>query len=194
MKTHCTRRAPQAFSLIELLIVITIIAMLAGLVVSGANSAIRRARDLSCATAARGVNQGIRDYEVDYNRLPITGNVGEQVIELTSGSSLLAVLLGSNEGKLNPQRIRYIEPQQGKSGAGGLVGDEGGYALMDPWGMPFQVVIDADGDGRIANPDQQNSDSKTAADAPATLLTKAIVYSFGADKIAFTKDDVRSWR
>jgi prepilin-type N-terminal cleavage/methylation domain-containing protein len=194
MKTHSKNRSAAAFTLIELLVVISIIALLSSLVVAGARSAIVASINIACKATAVDINKGIRDYQTDYNRLPITPGSSESSIELSAGSPLLSTLLGVGPVKLNPHRTSYIEPHPGKQGVDGLIGDDGSFALMDHWGNPYQVLLDANSDGRIANPDRQNSDEATAKDAPANLLMPSAVFSFGADKKSATRDDVRSWR
>ena len=107
---------------------------------------------------------------------------------------MLKILLGENEQKLNPRQITYIEPPMGKNGSGGLVGNEGSYGLMDSWGKPYQVVMDANYDNKISNPDSRNEDRSISSGAPANLPIGVIVFSYGEDKKPNTKDDVASWR
>jgi prepilin-type N-terminal cleavage/methylation domain-containing protein len=194
MKTHCSNRSASAFTLIELLVVISIIALLSSLVMAGARSAIVAANNAACKSVAVDINRSIRDFQSDYNRLPIAPGSSESVIELTAGSPLLSTLLGVGNNKLNPQRTIYMEPRPGRHGLDGLIGDEGSYALMDHWGSAYQVLLDANLDGRIANPDRQSNDPATAKDSPSNLLMPSAVYSLGADKKVFTRDDIRSWR
>ena len=194
MKTHTATRSTSAFTLIELLIVISIIAILSSLIVAGASSAIRTANNVACKAVITEINSAIRNYQSEYNRLPIAPGSSEQVIEFSAGNPVLGTLLGVGANKLNPQHTRFMEPHPGKHGIDGLVGDDGSYALMDHWGQAYRVLLDADGDGRIANPDRQSPDEAIASNTSTSLLMPSAVFSLGADKTANTKDDVCSWR
>jgi prepilin-type N-terminal cleavage/methylation domain-containing protein len=192
MKTNTTvpSRQQSAFTLIELLIVITITALLAGFVSSAALSTLRRAREVEAMGYVRSTQLALRDYEAEYNRLPTTTLASSQgAIELAAGNPLLPALLGLDLDRLNPKRIAFLELPQGKAGSSGLVGDVGSLALLDPWGQPLRV-----GSGSLANPDKINSDSNIAEHAASRLLTRVAVFSLGADRQAHTADDIVSWR
>lgn len=195
MKHPHHRTALRAFTLIEMLVVIGIIGILASLAVPAATGVMKKAKKVKTQAALKDIQLGIKNYQQEYNRYPLrAGSTSEEPIPLDEGSSLLKVLLGEDEQKINPRRIVYIEPPMGKNGAGGLTGSEGSYGLMDSWGSPYQVVMDANYDNKITNPDARNDDKSVSADAPANLPLGVIVYSLGDDKKPFTKDDVASWR
>lgn len=185
----------QAFTLIEMLVVIGIIGILAALAVPAATGVMKRAKKVRTAAALKDVQLGIKNYQVEYGRYPIkSGNTSEDPVQLSEGNVLLAVLLGENKEKLNPRAIVYIEPPIAKGGVGGLTGTEGSYGLVDTWGSPYEVVMDANYDNKIANPDMRNEDSSVMQGAPPNLPLGVIVYSLGEDKKPSTGDDVVSWR
>ncbi len=194
MKTHQKSVASRAFTLIELLVVIGIIALLAGLSFPAISGVMKKAKRARCSAAIKDVQIGIKNYQVEYNRYPLTSGSGETPMPLSEGNQLLNVLLGKNVNKLNPREIVFLEPAMGKGGAGGLIGSEGSYGLADVWGTPYEVIVDANYDNQIANPDTQNSDETVSAGAPANIIAGAAVYSLGEDKKANTKDDIVSWR
>ncbi len=196
MKTQRLRSSHRAFSLIEILVVVSIIALLVGIALPAVNGAMNRARRLQAMNTLVGVTTALRNYHGDCQRFPLVTSGGvDQTFELTGGSPLLKVLLGENVDRSNPREMNYLgELQIGKQGAGGLVGQEGSYGLMDPWGTPYRVTVDGDADGRVPNPDAQNQDPAIAALAPAQLLFSVIGSSAGPDKRFGTTDDVASWR
>jgi len=195
MKHTLYLAARRGFTLIEMLVVIGIIGILASLAVPAATGVMKKAKKVKTSAALKDIQLGIKNYQVEYNRYPLrAGSTTEDPIPLDEGSSLLKVLLGQNADKLNPRGIIYIEPTMGKNGTGGLTGSEGSYGLMDSWGEPYQVVMDANYDNKISNPDVRNDDPSVSADAPPNLPMGVIVYSHGEDKKPYTKDDVASWR
>ncbi len=194
MKTHPHSKSARGFTLIELLVVITLIGILTSLAFSAYRGAVIRGRNLVAQAAVKNVTLAVQNYVADYNRMPVR-SASEEEIDLSAGSPLMKVLLGENVDRLNSKGTRFLPDQQmGKNGAGGLVGSDGQWALVDPWGTPYRVRMDADWDQRVSNPDAQNEDPAIATTAPSWLPLSVICYSAGADKKSGTRDDVVSWR
>ena len=196
MNSRLSSNSKRAFTLIEMLVVITIIGILASLVASAASGAIKKAKRVKTQAALKDIVLAIKNYQVEYNRYPLPqGHTGEEPIPLSSGATVLKILLGANEGKMNPRTITFLEPAAAsKGGAGGLTGSDGSQALNDPWGVAYEVIMDANYDNKIANPDSQNADATISKGAPRDLIVGAIAMSSGEDKKKHTKDDVVSWR
>lgn len=195
MKTHSAELRREGFTLLEILVVISIIAVLTGLLFPGIQGAFINAKKTQALAAVRDITTGLKQYQVDYGRFPVpAGQAVEDVLDLDSGSAVLKVLLGENPQRLNPKAERYIEPKIGKAGAGGLIGAGADYSLVDPWGQPYHVIMDLNYDGHIANPDEQNEDTAIAGEALAQLPVSVLVFSSGPDKKLYTRDDVVSWR
>ena len=141
---------------------------------------------------------GIYNYQVEFNRYPIPPEAqnthADQRFESTG--KLLAVLLGENIDGLNPRKIAYIEPPMAKDGKRGLIpGSASGEArLVDLWGHPYVILIDANYDNRIDNPDRKNTSEEIRKAAPEQLVAGVLVYSLGPDGIEGTADDIVSWR
>jgi type II secretory pathway pseudopilin PulG len=76
-------------------------------------------------------------YETEYGRLPST-NSG------AVGGEILTVLLGE-KSPLNPREIVFLEVQSAKKGKSGLRNG----IFVDPWGGPYQIACDIDGDGFV---------------------------------------------
>ncbi len=197
MKTHPSRRR-SGFTLVELLVVITIVAVLAGVGFSAANNALTKTRTLTALTMATSLEQAVKQFYVDYSVLPVDSSGSEDMAPIrTDNDELLVVLLGRDERTrpaLNSRGIQYLEVKEGKragtAGRDGLVYSENGESvigLFDFWGNPFHVVLDTNYDGTIqvnlggTRPQQRLNGRKVA------------VYSAGADKQLGTVDDVTTW-
>jgi prepilin-type N-terminal cleavage/methylation domain-containing protein len=159
-------RNGRAFTLVELLVVITIIAILALVGVLGSSKIIERGRKIQTVAQFRDFEVGLRMYETDYNRPPIPEtkrNEGWDTMYSDPGgkysnSILIAVLAGEegdfpaigsdeifNARQMNPKQEKYIEfPFSANRKSG--VGDDG--KLYDPWGREVIVIVNG-GQGSI---------------------------------------------
>jgi len=204
MKTH-RQSATRAFTLIELLITITIIAILASLTAAGIVNVIDQGNRLKVRAFAMDLKSGIENFHTEYNRYPTDSNVagsnGEDTPEvLTDGSnSLVDAIMGipptsSGAMDLNPKRIPFSNFPPANNGRHGLVGSTRPFKLADMYGQPYHILLDTNGDNQVKNPDVSNTDPKISANQAAYLVTKVAVYSSGKDQIPRTGDDITSWR
>jgi len=94
-------------------------------------------------------------------------------------NALRAVDGPGNEGNsVNPQRIVFLSPPSHRGGISGL--DANGEYL-DPWGRPFQIVLDTDVDGI--------SSSESTVHKPRSA-GGALAWSCGPDRRSDTRDDI----
>lgn len=193
----------RAFTLLELLVVITIIAILGSLVVSQIIKAIDEANRVKVLAVVNELKAGINTYQVDYGRFPIDSKAatnGEDAPEvLTDGSnSLVDALLGIPPAEggtdLNPKRTQYCQFPNAKNDRHGLVGTKRPYKLNDLWGQPYHILLDTNGDNQVKNPDTANTDPKISQNQGTHLAIKFAVYSSGKDQKSLTADDITSWR
>jgi prepilin-type N-terminal cleavage/methylation domain-containing protein len=183
----------RAFTLIELLIVITIVGVLTALSFPAYKALIDRAHRLDARITLSGLQTGISNYVSDYNRVPARGPTDTE-ITLSPGTSLIKAMLGDNVDGLNPRGTAYLDAKMATNGINGLAGADENWALIDPWGQPYRVALDTDGDGWVQNPDSENEDPAIAKDAPRRLPMHSIAHSAGPDKKWNTQDDIASWR
>lgn len=128
-----TRRHAAAFTLIELLIVIAIIAILAALGFGAVQGALKSAKRAQARNDVNQVAAAVKSYALEYGRLP-----AQEDIFLT--------LTGDNETE-NPKDIVFFEAKKaaGNPPKNGLSDSD----LLDPWGNPYQVLLDDDYDNRV---------------------------------------------
>lgn len=202
MKTTLVRddREKHGFTLLEMLVVVTIVALLAALVATQVRQAMIDAQSARTLTIVHSLKTGIHNYRTDYNRFPVlqdSNQEGDMPEFLTDGSNpLIDVLLGlpSAGGNLNPQGTQYVEFTQAHGDRAGIVGAQTPRRYHDLWGRPFRVLLDTNGDHLLANPDVANVAPKISNNTPPHLVADIAIYSTGRDALPQTQDDVVSWR
>ena len=199
MKTPSYRRT-DGFTLVELLVVITIIAVLAGAGFAAGNAAIQRARKATALATVVALEQAVNNFYTEYGSIP-TKATEDTEIETNSaeGKDLLKVLLGIETGtdQMNPRAIKFLSVKEGKAkgnsgGTGGLVysGKEATavQGLYDPWGGPYKLMLDCDYDERITTA-PTNGGGATLNGRRVAAWSEGGDYN-GAKKPA---DDVKNW-
>ncbi len=127
-----TERSRAAFTLIELLAVITIIGILAGLTL-GAAGAVRRHGASSTAKAEVAALQAACDrYYADNNAYPIGTASPTTVTEPAKATVLFSNLVGSDKLSAAPTTKRYFEPKPAMVYTNGSPN-----YFIDPWGYAY---------------------------------------------------------
>lgn len=151
-----TRRMParQSFTLIELLTVIAIIAILAGLLFPAIQSSLKKADIAQAKTDIKSVETAIRAYYTEYGKLPVRdshqgvsdryyGDGGDPdgfQYEIMDTLRAVSVTGHANSGDvLNPRKIVFFEAP-GRKGALGNSGTIQG-SLLDPWGRVYRIKL-----------------------------------------------------
>ncbi len=158
------------FTLLELLVVVAIIGILAGLMFPAATGVMRKAEKTRAENTAYNLKNAISAYFTEYRKYPVKGD-REETQELRTDYELMDVLLGSDkeagDGGLNPRRIAFYSGKQGKRGdegkykSGISMSDDGGGELWDPWFDYYYVRLDLDYNNRVEKPTwDKKSDSR----------------------------------
>ncbi len=168
------------FTLVELLTVIAVIAVLAGMIVPAVNGAIKKGEMTKAKAEATTLANAIKQYESTYGVLPIPKNMksdDEAILDdSTKGTAAYEWLIKLLQGK------SFTDSTHGDSSAYNrrgmkfldIVGNQEGV-YQDPWDQNYFVVMDADHNGKMAN-----SAAKVPVDA-TDLYYSAIVWSIGPD-------------
>lgn len=194
MKTRPARRTNSGFTLVELLVVISIIVVLAAMSFGAANMAINKSKKLQTTTDARGLQSAVEAFQSEYSRLPEFGMQGDEAqSDGQSGSELLTILLGKEEvtdDMQNKKQITFLNAKVNKNKKkGGLIYSNGGSGatpegLYDAWGNPFYLKFDDDYDQEITDPTEQGNIIRNK---------QVIVYSYGMDGKIGGGDDIKTW-
>lgn len=205
MKTLFTfdARHARAFTLMEILIVVTIVAVLATLAASQFIKALEQANRTKTLALALELKAGISGFVADYQHFPLDlnpdGEADTAEVLTDRSNRLVDALLGgpmdsSNGRDLNPKRIPFASFTPAKNGRHGIVGAAIPRRFHDLWGRPFHILLDTNGDNQVMNPDAGNADPKIAKDQAKYLAVQVAVYSSGKDGIPCTSDDIATWR
>jgi prepilin-type N-terminal cleavage/methylation domain-containing protein len=184
-------RTKDAFTLIEMIVVILIIATLTALFVGAASSTFDRARRALAKNDVTQIVTAVNAFYTEYGRYPVTvtdptkdaffgaGATPAGSISYSNNNVLFNVLRNittdPNAVALNPRQIVFLSP----GGAKNTVPPRGGIAtdnrFYDPWGSQYAILIDTNYDNTVTNP---YSDVDGSA-GTVPLRVGAIAYSFG---------------
>jgi general secretion pathway protein G len=146
------RRHPAAFTLIELMVVITIIVILAALVVGGTGYARDKQDREKAKVQIALLEKALEDFKADNGHYPYADGVG------TTGNSNILFQALFREGADNKSRIYLSDLDPASTKHGWVEGTGGNVKIVDPWGREYgyrTAKINAQGD---ANPNAQNPD------------------------------------
>jgi hypothetical protein len=148
---------------------------------------LRTAMDLQVAISA---------YKIDSNRFPIPDDrATAKDVTARSRGLLVSILIGENPDGRNPKDIKFMGLPKAKERQSGLWREGEEWVLSDQWGEPFYIILDTNGDGKIANPllEAEAAGAGRANGSPGSppieVLKSALVYSAGKDRDPKTWND-----
>ncbi len=189
MKIPASRRR-RGFTLVELLVVISIIAVLAAAGFSAGNAAIQKAKKVTALATCTGVEAAVNNFFTEYGSMPKDGS-DDVTIKTDSDLDLLKVLLGL-ETDINTRGIKFLSVKEGKGKKNGLIYNSTGTTvegLYDPWGGPYNVMMDLDYDEKVT-PAPKGGGSTTLNGRRVAVWSDGLD---GVDGTGKSTDDVKTW-
>jgi prepilin-type N-terminal cleavage/methylation domain-containing protein len=158
--------ARSGFTLVELLVVISIIALLAGLAFTGGTAARTAARKAQTANLLNTIKIGIASYQTEYGRLPNPEDAPEDTQYASTDEAfqnIVEALMGTSEDssegakRMNPRGIAFcdIQNRDFKNGSP-RPGEAASFTLADPWKHPIYILLDYSYDNKIEAVSIQN--------------------------------------
>ena len=143
-------RSASAFTLLEVMLVIGIIAILAGLLYPVVIGARARAKEKQAAAEARTILVAIKAYRQEYGTWPAQIHATQDVTYVTNNYLVIQPLLGSNlvlsgGRQLNPKNKIFLNMQVNTNNNPDYAGN-----YLDPWGIPYVICMDQDGDNNLS--------------------------------------------
>ena len=115
-------------------------------------------------------------------RPPADVRFGREIPNAEVLRALMGVEGAGNEGHgLNTFRTPFFRPPAYEPGRAGI--DPSGE-FLDPWGTPYQIVLDTSLNGQCDVPDSMYDGFRKGG---------VLVWSCGPDRRSDTRDDIRSW-
>jgi prepilin-type N-terminal cleavage/methylation domain-containing protein len=227
-------RRSCAFTLIELLVVIAIIAILIGLLFPAFRAVQNQAKNVQTKNDLTQIVNAVNAYYTDYGKYPLdtpTGNTSDAYFgsgtpptgaaSFGTNDWLLDVLRSNTSSTktatyacpagtnlvtcLNPRQIVFISPPSVKDTANPRAGIGSNGRYYDPWGVTYNVEIDALYNNSVPNP----YGGPGTGGAGSNPVPQGIIgWSFGSDQTLGTNgngvykdpttgaqsDDLISWQ
>lgn len=141
----------KAFTLVEMLLVITVIGILAGLLLPMVGRSIQKAKKGSASATAQNIAHAVRSYYTEYGRLPLPNSAvncgglpcpdenaypNGGTCDAAASREICLILYGNDTPLgMNPRKIAFL---------GGIVHADGRY--LDPWGNQYLMKFDSNYD------------------------------------------------
>jgi prepilin-type N-terminal cleavage/methylation domain-containing protein len=179
----------SGFSLMELMVVITIIAILSSIIIPAGHAVQSNMKKVQAQKTATELRTALMSYFTEYKRFPAFpggGNGTDTTVATDSTTPVMRTLLGVDT-TFNRRGVQFFSsrPAKGK-GMPGLYRSADGSTveLLDPFlsgsggsSNPYYIMIDANYDNSLQVP------SRTQTGSTEEIFTNVAVWSYGVDGV-----------
>jgi prepilin-type N-terminal cleavage/methylation domain-containing protein len=189
---NAERRTPnaedKAFTLIELIVVIAIIAVLIGFAFPAFQGVIDRAKKVQAKNDVTQIVTAVSAFYTEYGKYPTNSTTDVTFgTGLTTNDQLVDILRNntsnSNVTSFNPRQIVFVEVAPAKDQTTPRSGIKTSSGVWyDPWGSPYFAAVDANYNGITKAPAYTdiNSSYSTSSDGSDTgIRTGVLAWSLG---------------
>ena len=163
------------FTLVELLVVVSIIGLLVGLLAAGIPLAIEKGMTAKAKGETTAIVAAIKAYKQEYGKFPGDPSITNRLFSSNSSpdtiKTLMKVLGGDAAATLNseianPKGVRFFE------------GSKTDGTMTDPWGGQYLVLVDSSETGSV---------TYTNAGTPVNVRISVLAICYGSDGKADTQ-------
>jgi prepilin-type N-terminal cleavage/methylation domain-containing protein len=170
----------NGFTLIELIIVIAIITVLAGLLFPAFKGLLNSAKKTRAKNDLTQIATAVNGFYTEYGKYPTT-STADVTFGISPTNDLLCDVLRNNTGGangatvtlLNPRQIVFMDVPEARDQTNPKSGIKAGI-WYDPWGKAYNATIDGSYDHSVANPY-----GATGGAGSNPIPQGAIAWSFG---------------
>ena len=177
------RNRRRNFTLVELLVVIGIIAVLAGMLMAGIMYAPAKAQKAKSQAEVTTLLNAIKQYESTYGVLPIPKDAlsSDGTLSSSDYKMMIHILQADDEGLNDSDKEKMKKQNKRLTKFLDIQGNEAG-TYTDPWDEEYNVVFDADYDGKIVLSNPIPGLNTEAKSSKYTYRFSVIIWGKGNDR------------
>ena len=201
----------SGFTLIEILVVMAIIGILAGLLFPGVSAAMNSAKKARTGNVCHQLKNSISAYFTEYRRYPLLDGYDTPYHDSVSDEDLMDILLAADSSvgeKKNPRGITFFSGKTAKRLGDGYVNGvhmdaSGGGSLWDDFGRLYGVRIDTESKNRMPNPavEPPSTGGKNAPEWGrqkegsniSPILTESVAVWSSGKEVDIASDNIKTW-
>ena len=160
MEMNRTNNSARGFTLIELMVVVTIIGLLAAILVPSITGALKSAKRTRAMGQIKDLDGAVKSYFKEYGRMPVpAGENGKKESKVYTGADqarVVEILINNSlDVAANPRQIVFLDLDPASFGVKTLTEMKdllrAGNAYKDPWGGEYGILMDLNFDDMIAD-------------------------------------------